>query len=559
MGDSLNNFAGGYARGQAQYAANEKARQDAAAAGAKAAQDAAEFRLKLATHSQALTNSAEDEWSAIMKDITSENWDPAMLPAMLPRVANFDKTYFATGTWKGGSAAEMLQKALHMNPTTAEGSTAQSTTPQPMGTAQSTAPQAIGTAQSATPQPMGTASSTTPQMPDELFGFVSQGQKDAADEKARKSRSADAARSFVVQAAEYARSPSGGLPDEATYYRKLYEFQDNAQSQVDANGMPVYDPATLDDAIDILRENAAPYFQGLANQLDLMNKNTDLSDKIRERSDKIIRNISQWVNQVLLFDASGNALTGDLFEERTPLRMQMESEATSLAMQGMSEGQIRANLIFKHRDEMGGLELDISKTPYAGTLTLINADPGFRGAVNRFYDLNEDPNEDQMAPMWRDSDGTGWIVNLVTGEGKQIYQPPSNVPTVTRDQGTPFPKGTTNSAAVVSTAKGQQPKQQAPAREVTIQLRNGSEERAARSADSAAVQSARDRENAARKSERMKVQSEKQAVVQKQQATADRNNIAFRLYRNGEITEEQFKEELRRSKAGEPSLLEVSR
>ena len=87
LGDALNNLAGGYQRGQAQFAANEDARQKAAAAGAKAAQDAAEFRLKLATHSQALTNSAEAEYNAIMAEITGDNWDPAKIPALMPRVA----------------------------------------------------------------------------------------------------------------------------------------------------------------------------------------------------------------------------------------------------------------------------------------------------------------------------------------------------------------------------------------------------------------------------------------------------------------------------------------
>lgn len=113
LGDALNNLAGGYQRGQAQYAANEDARQKAAAAGAKAAQDAAEFRLKLATHSQALTNSAESEWNAIMGEVNSPNWDPAKLPMLLPRVANFQKTYGAV--WGGGDAMKTVRDALHLD------------------------------------------------------------------------------------------------------------------------------------------------------------------------------------------------------------------------------------------------------------------------------------------------------------------------------------------------------------------------------------------------------------------------------------------------------------
>jgi hypothetical protein len=67
--------------------------------------------------------------------------------------------------------------------------------------------------------------------------------------------------------------------------------------------------------------------------------------------------------------------------------------------------------------------LDIKQSPYSGSLTLMGADPGFQSAVNRFYDLNEDPNEDQIIPMWRSSDNTGWVVNLLTGEGREIYRP----------------------------------------------------------------------------------------------------------------------------------------
>ena len=417
LGDALNNLAGGYQRGQAQFAANEDARQKAAAAGAKAAQDAAEFRLKLATHSQALTNSAEAEYNAIMAEITGDNWDPAKIPALMPRVANFDKTYGAV--WGGGSATEALKKALHL-----DGGGGQ------MGD--------------------GVQGPVDPNAANPLAGYTSQSQKDAADKKARESRSAEAARNFTVMAMDHVRTANGSLPDEATFYRKIYDFQE----MIERTHPGEFDGAIIDAAMDIIRENAAGYYKGVANQLDQLSKQTTLSDAISERTDKTIRNISQWVNQLLMFDANGNAMTGDLFAERTPLRLEMEKAAAALAMQGMSEGQIRANLIFKHRDEMGGLELDIRNSPYQGSLTLMSAPPEFKGAVNRFYDLNESPDEDQIVPMWREADGTGWVVNSITGEGKQIYKPipTPDSPSVIQGQGTPYPKVPANSSAASVTA-----------------------------------------------------------------------------------------------------------
>jgi hypothetical protein len=390
MVDFLNSLAGGYAQGQAQFKANEAVRKEAAEKAAKAAQDAAEFRLKLAQHSQTLTNSAETEYNAIMDEITADDWDPAKIPALMPRVANFDKTYGAV--WGGGSAAEMVKKALHLDPTS------KPTTKLKPGT-------------------YGPADQ--PRYDDPLMGFTSEAQKGAADDKARKARTKQKATEFAVGAAEYARNPNGGMPDEATFYRKVYEYQD----MLNRTDPERYDLETINEAMKTIREAAAGYFKGLASNMDLLAKQSTMTDAISERTDKVIRNISSWVNQLLMFDANGASLTGDLFAERTPLRLEMEREAAELAMQGMSEGQIRSNLIFKHREKMGGLELDIKQSPYSGSLTLMGADPGFQSAVNRFYDLNEDPNEDQIIPMWRSSDNTGWVVNLLTGEGREIYRP----------------------------------------------------------------------------------------------------------------------------------------
>ncbi|MBM3495939.1 MAG: hypothetical protein FJX72_16690, partial [Armatimonadetes bacterium] len=72
--DALNQLGTGYARGQAQYAANEEARRNQAEAAAKAAKEAAEFRLKLVQHDQTLRNSAEAEWKAITDMMESEDW-----------------------------------------------------------------------------------------------------------------------------------------------------------------------------------------------------------------------------------------------------------------------------------------------------------------------------------------------------------------------------------------------------------------------------------------------------------------------------------------------------
>lgn len=431
LGDSLNSLAGGYVRGQAQYAANEKTRQEQAQAAAKAAQDAAEFRLKLAQHSQTLTNSAEAEWGAIFDPITSDEWDPAYIAKVLPRAANFDKTYGAV--WGGGSAVKNLQDALHLNTVKADGALEKG----------QVGPQV-----------------EQAQVPNELFGYLSAEQKAAADEKARKARTSEAARDFTIRAMDYIRTPGGGLPDEATFYRKVYDFQDQAIRSGE------WDMETLDKAMDIIRENAAEYYKGLANELDKATKQTALSDAISERTDKVGRNVSAWIKSLLMMDAQGNALAGDLFAERSPLQLEMERTAQSLAMQGMSEGQIKANLIFRHRDEMGGLELDIANTPYAGSLTLMDAPMEFRGAVNRYYDLNEDPNEDQTAPMWNDDPNPevhgGWIVNLVTGEGRRIYKPipTPETPSVIQNQGTQYPRVPAGSKAAVTSTQKQQASQE---------------------------------------------------------------------------------------------------
>lgn len=425
LGDSLNSLAGGYARGQAQYAANEKTRKEQAQAAAKAAQDAAEFRLKLAQHDQTLMNSAETEWKGIMDTINSDSWTPALLPTILPRAANFDKTYGKI--WNGGSATEMLQKALHL---------------EPGGEMES-----------------GRQGPPDPNAENPLMGFVSPEQKYAADERAMKSRSAEAARAFTVQAMEHVRDKSGSLPGEAEFYRRIYDFQDAIMRTGE------YDPKIIDEAMDIIRENAAGYYKGLANELDKLTKQNTLSDAINERTDKVGRNVSSWIKSILMMDAQGNALSGDLFAERSPLQLEMERTAQSLAMQGMSEGQIKANLIFRHRDEMGGLELDIANTPYAGSLTLMDAPMEFRGAVNRYYDLNEDPNEDQTAPMWNDDPNPevhgGWIVNLVTGEGRRIYKPipTPEKPSVIQNQGTQYPRVPAGSKAVVTSTPNQQQKE----------------------------------------------------------------------------------------------------
>lgn len=418
LGDSLNSLAGGYARGQAQYAANEKTRQEQA-------QAAAEFQLKLAQHDQTLMNSAETEWKGIMDTINSDSWTPALLPTILPRATNFDKTYGKI--WKGGSATEMLQKALHLEP-------------------------------GGEMEP-GVQGPPDPNATNPLMGFVSPEQKYAADERAMKSRSAEAARAFTVQAMDYVRDKSGGLPDEATFYRKIYDFQDAIMRTGE------YDPKTIDEAMDIIRENAAGYYKGLANELDKLTKQNTLSDAISERTDKVGRNVSSWIKGILMMDAQGNALSGDLFAERSPLQLEMERTNQSLAMQGMSEGQIKANLIFRYRDEMGGLELDIANTPYAGSLTLMDAPMEFRGAVNRYYDLNEDPNEDQTAPMWNDDPNPevhgGWIVNLVTGEGRRIYKPipTPETPSVIQNQGTQYPRVPAGSKAAVTSTQKQQTSQ----------------------------------------------------------------------------------------------------
>jgi hypothetical protein len=245
------------------------------------------------------------------------------------------------------------------------------------------------------------------------------------------------------------------MHDEATFYRKVYEYED----MINRTDPGKYDLATTHEAMNMLREGASGYFKGLASNMDLASKQSTLSDAISERSDKTIRNISQWVNQLLMFDAQGNALTGDLFAERTPIRLEMERAAAALAMQGMSEGQIRANLIFKHRDAMGGLNLDIKSTPYAGSLTLMEAPPEFQAAVNRFFDLNESLNEDNMVPMWDRVENVGRAIDITNPNNSLvIYRPiptPEN-PSVIQGQGkqaSPFPAGTTNSSAVVTAQK----------------------------------------------------------------------------------------------------------
>jgi len=219
-----------------------------------------------------------------------------------------------------------------------------------------------------------------------------------------------------------------------------------------------------------------------------------------------------------------------------------------------------SNLITKYSNIEGGLNLDVNSAPWVGALTIAGLPPEGLRALNRFYDSGTSPNPSTTNPIFVNG-VLGMIDYSDPSKQWKIWEPiptPEN-PTPIQGQGTPYPKAPAKSSAAAPRPGAQQPVQQAPAREVAITLRSGADDRAARSAEASAAKASRDREDAARKAERMKAQSGKQAEVQRQQATADRNNIAFRLYRSGEITEEQFKEELRRSKAGEPSLLEVSR
>lgn len=416
LGDSLNSLAGGYARGQAQYAANEKTRQEQAQAAAKAAQDAAEFRLKLAQHDQTLMNSAETEWRGIMDTINSDSWTPALLPTILPRATNFDKTYGKI--WKGGSATEMLQKALHLEP-------------------------------GGEMEP-GVHGPPDPNATNPLMGFVSPEQKYAADERAMKSRSAEAARAFTVQAMDYVRDKSGGLPDEATFYRKIYDFQDAIMRTGE------YDPKIIDEAMDIIRENAAGYYKGLANQLDQLSKKTTLSDAINSKIDEVGRQSSTWITSILQMDQQEGGLTGDLFAQRTPLRLKMEQYAQSMAEQGMPLGQIKTRIASRFSDEIGGLELDITKAPGMGALTFAGAPVEARNAVDRYFDLNMSPNEHRLETYWNPQTNEAWVVDPLSPQDSQRVWPPANqgtMPQGVAGTGQPTPVGSA-SAAVPSADDG---------------------------------------------------------------------------------------------------------
>jgi hypothetical protein len=370
LGDSINSLATGYQRGQAQYAANEDARQKAAQAGAKAAQEAAEFRLKLATHSQALTNSAEAEYNAITAAITSENWDPAYLPAISARVANFDKTYYATGTWKGGSAAEMLQNALHLNPVKAEG--------------------ALDKGQ-VVPQV------EQPEADSPMWGFASQGQKDAADEKARKARSAEAARSMTLQAAESLRKKYGGLPpDESKFMAEWYNYQD----QMVAAGGGDLDLGVLDEATDIWRENGAAYYAAVVRDMDKIKGSNELSVKIAEKTEATRKAVSTLITSLLQFDQNEGGVMGDtFFAQRTPIRLAMEADNNRWSAY-MEPNQLISNLITKYSNIEGGLNLDPKSAPWVGALTIAGLPPEGLRALNKFYDSGVAPNPSMTNPVY---------------------------------------------------------------------------------------------------------------------------------------------------------------
>ena len=411
----LDSLATGYQRGQAQYAANQRARADAAEKAAKAAQDAAEFRLKLEQHSQTLMNSAEAEYTKIMGQITNENWDPAQLGTLLPQIANFDKTYGRI--WKGGRLSEQIPKMLHLDP-------------------------AVGAVPEGQQGPQPEDGATSP-----LYGYVSDAQREAAAERGRAANIAKFAPDLIAGASKAIRGSNGTFMEPSLAYTRLYDWYDTVVKSGQFNALDV------DKILDTVREQMADVYKSMADA-------EGNGEQLQTRKDAIGKESSAWITSVLQMDQSDGSMDfQNMFATRTPLRMEMEKFAQGLAQRGESLGSIKAQTIYRFRNEVGGLNLDIKASPYAGSLKLAGVPKEAIDRVTRFYDMNVSPDEDYIEPM--SDGGEVWMVNRVN---------PANSMRVWPDYGSPLTPD-----SVIAAVPGQKPpaeKASEPAPSTTVKPPN---------------------------------------------------------------------------------------
>jgi hypothetical protein len=296
----LDNLATGYQRGQAKFAANEAARAEFAEKQAKAAREAAEFRLKLEQHSQALMNSAETEYNAIITEIGGEHWDPSKLPTILPRIKNFDQTYGRI--WNGGRLSDEVQKMLHMDGESAP---------------------ALPDGAQGPPAPGGGRSP--------LWGYASPEQFDAARDRRMATITREVAPQLQQDAMNYLNAHArgaDGLLDPQAAPAALMSWRARAMRE---SGV---DPEVFMKVMDDLSDQ-------LGKVLEAQTKDLVSPEEMNKTRAQMSERGSRWVNSLFAsqFDSMGN-ITG-FMEGSQPIRNAMDTAYQRYINMGYEEPTIK--------------------------------------------------------------------------------------------------------------------------------------------------------------------------------------------------------------------------
>lgn len=377
MADILGSVARGYQRGQAQYAANEKARADAAEKARKAAMEDAKFQLEVANSSRLATAQAEEAANKIMSTITDEKWDSALIPSVRNDAMRFDATYGKI--WAGGSMLRKVEEALHLGSVKDPGALDKG----------QVGPQV-----------------EVPDQKHPLWGFVSPEQKEAADVRAQDALTRQYSNDLQVDALNYMdkHAKVGGHLDPDLAWSSILEWQASVMSQNDFN------PKVVMDITQNLLNNMKDVFAMRASA-------AGVGDAYAKANDALSKDISSWLKSMI---GTPNGMGDFSFDEsQQALMVKAEQIAQGLVGTDLNLHQIKmqvSKMLFDPATgawQKGGKEIPI----YMAALG--DAPPQFALNVDNKYRAGLDPAV--WEPVWNPSTRVGTLANKTDGTEMIVY------------------------------------------------------------------------------------------------------------------------------------------